>query len=155
MLSRTSWFTPNTGTKLQCWTTSVCQGNWFHDDKTFEEIISKESWTFRNYCSSWTSILHYDSPNTILNQIQPPPPPVEVDDNIEYEIAEILDSKLDNCQKCRLLYLVWWAGYEGTDQEIDWLVTTELTHTSELVADFYSTNPSKPGPLNLKQFIQV
>ena len=31
----------------------------------------------------------------IPNQIQPPPPPVEVDDDIEYEIAKILDSKLD------------------------------------------------------------
>ena len=35
------------------------------------------------------------TPNTIPNRVQPPPPPVEVDDNIEYEISEILDSKLN------------------------------------------------------------
>ena len=64
------------------------------------------------------------------------------------EIAKILDSKLDQRQKCKLLYLVRWAGYEGTDQEIDWLVATELTHASELVADFHSANPSRPGPLS-------
>ena len=35
------------------------------------------------------------TPNTILNRSQPPPPPVEVDSEPEYEITEILDSKLD------------------------------------------------------------
>ena len=94
------------------------------------------------------SQLELSTPNMILNRIQPPPPPVEVDDDIEYEIAEILDSTLDQHQKCKLLYLVQWAGYEGTDQEIDWLVATKLTHAFELVADFHSANPSKPGPLN-------
>src|SRR6202040_156938 len=130
--------------------------------------IGKEPWTLRNYRSSWTSILHLTTPQTYesrtpciscfsirtldskhdLEPNTPPPPPVEVDDDIEYEIAEILDSKLDQCCKCKLLYLVRWAGYEGTDQEIDWLVATELTHASELVADFHSAHPSRPGPLS-------
>ena len=35
------------------------------------------------------------TPNTIPNQSQPPPPPVEVDGKPEYEITEILNSKLD------------------------------------------------------------
>jgi len=34
-------------------------------------------------------------PNTILDRIQPPPPPVEVDGELEFKIAEILDSKVD------------------------------------------------------------
>ena len=34
-------------------------------------------------------------PNTILNQSQPLPPPVEVDGEPEYEITKILNSKLD------------------------------------------------------------
>jgi hypothetical protein len=49
------------------------------------------------------------SPNTIPNHIQPPPPPIEVDGEPEFEIAEILDSnlKIDKCCKhCQLLYLV-------------------------------------------------
>jgi hypothetical protein len=45
-------------------------------------------------------------PNTIPNCTQPPPPPVEIDDDIEYKIAEILDSKIDNRCKCKLLYYV-------------------------------------------------
>ena len=64
VLSRISWFTPNTGTKLQCWTTSVRQSNLFQDNKTFKEIIGKESWTLRNHRSSWTSILHITTPRT-------------------------------------------------------------------------------------------
>jgi len=34
-------------------------------------------------------------PNTIPDWIQPPPPPVEVDGEPEFEISEILDSKVD------------------------------------------------------------
>ena len=35
------------------------------------------------------------TPNIIPNRVQPPPPPIEVDGEPEYEIPEILDSKLD------------------------------------------------------------
>ena len=35
-------------------------------------------------------------PNQIPNHIQPAPLPIEIDDELEYEIAEILDSKIDN-----------------------------------------------------------
>ena len=64
------------------------------------------------------SMLEPSTPNTIPDCIQPPPPPVLVDSEPEYEILEILDSKLDNCCCiCKLLYLVKWSGYEGTDDE--------------------------------------
>ena len=35
-------------------------------------------------------------PNTIPNWTQPPPPPVEVDGELEFKISEILDSKIDH-----------------------------------------------------------
>ena len=88
------------------------------------------------------------TPNTIPNWVQPPPPPIEVDEDVEYEISEILDSKNDKRRKCQLLYLVRCSGYEGTDQETDWLPATELQHATELVQDFHNSYPSKPGPLN-------
>ena len=88
-------------------------------------------------------------PNTIPNCTQPPPPPVEINDDIEYEIAEILDSKIDNRRKCKLLYFVRWAGYEGTDEENSWLPANELDHAQEVVMDFHSRYPNKPGPLPL------
>ena len=37
------------------------------------------------------------TPNNIPNQLQSPPPPVEVDGEPEFKISKILDSKLDQC----------------------------------------------------------
>ena len=87
--------------------------------------------------------------NTILNWSQSPPPPVKVDGKPKYEITEILDSKLDRRRhQCPLLYLVRWAGYEGTDEETSWLVATELGHATELVTNYHKAYPSKPGPIS-------
>ncbi|KIN99141.1 hypothetical protein M404DRAFT_30604 [Pisolithus tinctorius Marx 270] len=85
-------------------------------------------------------------PNTILNWTQPPPPPVEVDGELEFEVAEILDSKVDWHRWCWLQYLVQWTGYEGTDEETTWVLATELDNASELVQEFHSRYPSKPSP---------
>ena len=71
-----------------------------------------------------------------------------MDGEPEYKISEILDSKIDRrCRFCQLLYLVRWAGYEGTDEETSWILTTELGHAQELLADFHAAYPDKPGPL--------
>ena len=72
-----------------------------------------------------------------------------VDDEPEFEILEILDTKINNCRRtCKLLYLVHWTGYEGTDKETSWILTPKLGHTSELIADFHAAYPAKPGPLS-------
>ena len=96
------------------------------------------------------SQLEPSSPNTIPNRVQPPPPPIEVDGELEYEVSEILDSKIDNRRRtCKLLYLVRWAGYEGTDEETSWVLATELDNANEAVSDFHDKYPHKPGPLPL------
>src|SRR6201981_2450557 len=85
--------------------------------------------------------------NTILNHVQPLPPPIEIEGEPEYEIAKILDSKIDRGRRnCKSLYLVRWFGCEGTDEETSWLLATELGHASDLVSDFHSHYPAKPGP---------
>ena len=94
------------------------------------------------------SQLKPSTPNTIPDRIQSLPPPIEVDGEPKYEISEILDSRLDRRRKCKLLYLVRWSGYEGTDEETSWLPATELDHASELVSDFHTSYPHKPGPLS-------
>ena len=87
-------------------------------------------------------------PNTIPNWTQPPPPPVEVDGKLEFEISEILDSKIDCRRKtCKLLYLVQWSGYEGTDEETLWLLATELGNATELLDKYHSQYLDKPGPM--------
>jgi len=87
-------------------------------------------------------------PNTILDRIQPPPPPVKVDGEPEFKISEILNSKVDRqCRLCKLLYLVHWSGYKGTDKEMSWLLATELGNAMELLEDYHVWYPDKPGPL--------
>ena len=56
--------------------------------------------------------------NTIPGRVQSPSPLIMVNDEPEFEISEILDTKIDNRRHtCKLLYLVHWTGYEGTDKE--------------------------------------
>jgi hypothetical protein len=85
--------------------------------------------------------------NVIPNRVQPPLPLVEIDGEPEFKISEILDSKINNRRRtCKLLYLVCWSGYEGMDEETSWILATELEHASELVSNFHSAYPAKPGP---------
>ena len=74
--------------------------------------------------------------------------PINVDGEPEYEISKIFNSKLNQQYKCKLLYLVKWAGYEGTEEESLWISATELEHASEAVSDFHQSYPDKPGPLS-------
>ena len=97
----------------------------------------------------YVSQLEPEIPNQIPNQVQPAPPPIEINDELEYEIAEILDSKINNRRKCKLLYFVHWTGYEGTDEENSWLPATELDHTQEIVSDLHARYLRKPSPLPL------
>ena len=93
------------------------------------------------------SMLEPATPNSIPNRIQSPPPPVEIDGEPEYEISEILDSKVDKHRRhCNILYLVHWAGYEGTDEETSWVLASELGNAPEIISDFHAAYPAKPGP---------
>jgi hypothetical protein len=92
------------------------------------------------------SQLELEHPNTIPGRIQPLLPPIEVKGELEYEIAEILDSKLNRRRRPLLLYLVCWDGYAGTPDETQWLKAEELEHTSKLVEEYHTNYPDRPGP---------
>src|SRR5258707_10286343 len=79
---------------------------------------------------------------------QPPPPPVEINSDIEYEVSENLNSKLDRWfwGNRLLCYLVRWSGYEGTEEETSWVSTQDLEHAQEVVRVFHHRYPAKPGP---------
>ncbi len=79
---------------------------------------------------------------------QPPPPPVEIDGDIEYEVSEILDSKMDRHFRGNraLCYLVHWMGYEGMEEETSWISAQDLEHAQDVVRVFHRRYPSKPGP---------
>jgi hypothetical protein len=119
------------------------------------EVIAQDSHTLRLPDSMCTvhPVFHVSqiepaTPNTIPNRVQPLPPPIVIDGEPDFKIAEILNANDNRRHLCKLLYLVRWAGYEGTDEETSWILISELSHASELVADFHSTYPNKPGPLS-------
>jgi hypothetical protein len=85
--------------------------------------------------------------NSIPGREQPPPPPIDIDGELEFEIAEILDSKVDRRRKPPLTYLVRWEGYAGTSEETSWLRADELDNATELVEEFHARYPDRPGPV--------
>ncbi len=84
--------------------------------------------------------------NTIPNRTQPALPPVEADGKEQYEIAQILASKIDCQFWCPLLCRIQWLGYEGTNKEFAWLPATEFS-ADDFIEDFHCCYPDKPGRL--------
>jgi hypothetical protein len=80
--------------------------------------------------------------NEVNGQVPPPPEPVTVEGEEEYEVDHIRDSKLFGRT---LKYLVRWTGYgEGEDT---WEPAKNLEHAQDKVLEFYSKNPGAPRKL--------
>ena len=77
-------------------------------------------------------------------RMQELPPPVEVERELEYEVHEILDSKME---RRRLFYLVDWVGYGP--EERTWEPATNVEHTKNAVADFHRAHPRRPWPRDI------
>src|SRR6266478_2555284 len=86
--------------------------------------------------------------NPFPSHTPPPPPPIEVDGEPEYEVSEILDSKINRQFKANggLRYLVRWTGYEGTDEETSWISAHDINHVPDLVISFHQHFPNRPKP---------
>jgi hypothetical protein len=71
-------------------------------------------------------------------RVNPPPDPVLVDGEEEYEVEEIMNSRFFNH---KLQFLVAWKGYG--QEEWSWVTEKDL-HALELVEAFYQKNPGAP-----------
>jgi hypothetical protein len=80
-------------------------------------------------------------PNEFPNRVQPPPEPVIIGENIEYEVERILDSKLLRGQ---VKYLVRWKGF-GPESDT-WQSPRDLANAPDMCAEFHNQYPSKPRP---------
>ena len=87
------------------------------------------------------SLLEPYTPSSIPGRLTPPPPPIEVSNGSEYEVAAILDSKIIHN---KLYYLVDWLGYTPNDRT--WEPAENLANASDMVAAFHNRYPHKPSP---------
>ncbi|MBW0569959.1 hypothetical protein O181_109674 [Austropuccinia psidii MF-1] len=81
--------------------------------------------------------------SNIPTRHQLPPPPVLVEEQEEWEVAQVLDS---NLKRGNLWYLVEWKGLSEDPERTTWEQASNLTNSPDLVKDFHSLYPEKPGP---------
>ena len=70
----------------------------------------------------------------------PSPPPIEVNGEEEYEVKEILDSRV---RHHKLQYLIKWLGYPDLDNE--WVPEGHVAGSKELVDLIHRLYPEKPS----------
>ncbi|KAF8175328.1 poly protein, partial [Pholiota molesta] len=80
---------------------------------------------------------------------QPHPPPVLVDDVEEYEVEEILDSRMF---RRRLQFKVRYKGF--TIDHDEWVPASEI-HADEMIAEFYARNPAAPRLIQSTAFNSI
>ncbi|MBW0493189.1 hypothetical protein O181_032904 [Austropuccinia psidii MF-1] len=81
--------------------------------------------------------------STIPNRHKLPPAPVLVEEQGEWEVAQVLDSKL---RRGKLWYLVEWKGFSEDPERTTWEQASNLTNSLDLVKDFYPLYPDNPCP---------
>ncbi|MBW0555408.1 hypothetical protein O181_095123 [Austropuccinia psidii MF-1] len=89
------------------------------------------------------SLLEPVKQSNIPNQYQLPPPLVIVEEQEEWEVAQVLDSKL---KRGTLWYLVEWKGFNEDPERTTWEPASSLTNSPDLVKDFHILYLDKPGP---------
>jgi hypothetical protein len=94
------------------------------------------------------SMLKPYEPDPIPDRNPDPPLPVEMEDDLEYEVARVVDSKLDLRLKNPLMYMIEWKGYEDSpdDDRYQWTQADQLEGSADVIADFHEEHPNKPGP---------
>ena len=82
--------------------------------------------------------------NKIEGRTQPPPLPEIIDGEPEYEVREVLDSRI---VRGRLEYYVDWEGY--TAEEWTWEPAENLSGAPDLTAEFHRRYPQRPSPKDI------
>lgn len=80
----------------------------------------------------------YKAPK-IPRQIVEPPPPMEIEGDLEYKVEEILDSRI---YRGKFQYLVKWKGY--TAEHNTWEPVSNVENTKDAVKQFHPSYPLAP-----------
>ena len=114
------------------------------------EVISRSAYKLK-LPASWkvhpvfhVSLLRpYQDGSTLRPPVPPPPPPEIIDDEPEYEVEKILDSRINRRRNNGLEYLVHWKGYG--DEEDSWVPFTDMEHSKQIIEEFRRNNPEAIG----------
>ncbi|MBW0467213.1 hypothetical protein O181_006928 [Austropuccinia psidii MF-1] len=79
----------------------------------------------------------------IPNWNHKPPAQIIIEEEEEWEVSQILDFKI---KRGKLWYLVEWKGFTQYPEKSIWEPTKDLSNCPELIKDFHSLYPDKPGP---------
>ena len=85
------------------------------------------------------SLLEPHVANTFPGRHVPPPPPELVDNYEEFEVHQILDSRI---RRRRIQLLVDWVGYDASEQT--WEPVSNLENATSAIASFHSRFPFRP-----------
>ena len=85
------------------------------------------------------SLLEPHHSSQIPGRYPSPPPPIELSTGEEYEVDQILDSRI---RRRQLQYLVLWKGYPLS--EATWEPARNLTNAVESIQEFHHRYPHKP-----------
>lgn len=85
------------------------------------------------------SLLTKYQPDTIPGRVQPPPEPVPVDGDIEYEVQEVINSRR-TARNQKLQYLVRWKGYQS--DEDTWVDEADMAHARAKIRAFHRKYPT-------------
>jgi hypothetical protein len=77
---------------------------------------------------------------SIPGRFQVPPLPIEIKRQEEFEVSEILDSRI--IQR-KLEYLVQWYGYDVSERT--WEPVADLRNAPEMIKEFHRRYPEKPS----------
>jgi hypothetical protein len=88
-----------------------------------------------------TRFLRPTDNNPLPGQRSIPSPPVIIEDHEEYEVDDILDSRIT--RRGKLQYKAKWVGYP-TDNT--WYPAENFVNAPDIIQDFHKRYPHKPGP---------
>jgi hypothetical protein len=92
------------------------------------------------------SLLEKAVTNQYSNRLHSEPPPIQVEDQDEFLVKEVLDSRV--CRKT-LQYLIDWEGYPPSERA--WINADDV-HAPELVQQFHERHPRKLSYQDLDEF---
>ena len=86
-------------------------------------------------------------------RVQPPPPPIELEGVLEYEVETILGHRFRGRRHPRASYLIAWKGY-GPEHN-SWEPERNVVNAPELVADYWKRQAEQQAGLGASSLLSM